>query len=469
MQTAQLNAGVARVDITPPVGLPMAGYGSRDRLSEGTLDPLTATALVLEQGPESCAIVAADLIGVSARIARAVRRRVAALCPLPPERVLVCATHTHWGPALEPEAYLAAALRESVSPAYAAGVALRLAGAVAQAWRRREPAVALAGTGEADLVAFNRRPVGPDGKVVMSLTMAPPQALAAAAEGARLAHTWRKGSRGGRRLGEPMPLLDGLRPGVTDPSVPVLRLTRPDGSPLAAVLAFASHAVCGAGPETFYHISPDWPGCARTVPERLLGCPAMVLAGPCGDQVPRVRGGDARERIGFSVGAEAVRVWELLDGPGAGPLAVARRHVRVPVRPLPTVAEAEAALAARPDPEGPGAAAERNLLDLARTFGRRRAMTCEIWAMGIGTQWGLVGLPGELFAEIGLQIRRQSPFEHTAVVELALDCPGYFPTDAARAEGGYEPTWSPAGDGAEKALVRGALAALRAAAARTRP
>ncbi|NLF19528.1 MAG: hypothetical protein GX595_20050 [Lentisphaerae bacterium] len=463
-----LHAGAMQVDITPPIGLPMAGYGGRDRVSEAIREPLQAVAIAFEQGAASGALVVGDLIGVTPEVTRAVRQRVAQLSGLAPESVLVCATHTHWGPTLEPTDYLPTHLNDSFSPEVTADLALRLAGAVVQAWNRREPAVALAGTGHADLVSFNRRPVGQDGKVVMSLTLDLAQATAASREGARLAATWGRGAGPGQRLSEPLAVLGGVRAGVTDPALPVLKLVRPDGTPIAALLSFGCHAVCGADMDTFYHYSPDWPGQARALLSSALGCPAAVLAGACGDQVPRVRRGDARQRIGRSVGAEALRVWDLLDGEGLGPLGVASRTVPVPVRDLPSVAAAEAALAAKPDPKGVGAVMERELLSLARRYEGRRHLECELWAMALGESWGLVGLPGEILAEYALQIRQRSPFEHTTVVELALDCPGYFPTDAARREGGYEPSWSPAGPGAEAALVDGAVAALQAAAERAR-
>lgn len=464
----QLKAGVMQVDITPPIGLTMSGYGARVHASEAVLEPLSAVAIALEQGEEACALVVGDLIGVKPTVTQAIRDRVAALSDLPPEKVFVCATHTHWGPTLEPTDYLPTHLNKSISPEYTANLALRMASAVVQAWDHREPAVALAGTGDADLVSFNRRPVGTDGKVVMSLSMDLAQATAASAEGARLARTWVKGGGKGERLSEPLEILGGVRAGVADPAVPVLKLVRPDGTPIAAALAFGCHAVCGADMDTFYMNSPDWPGYARAVIQQVLGCPAMVMAGACGDQVPRVRRGDARKRTGHSVGAEALRVWELLDAESIGPLGVASRIVRVPIRALPTVEAAQAALAAKDDPEGTGAVVEREILSLASKYGHLKHMECELWAMGLGDQWGLVGLPGEILDEIGLQIKQQSPFAHTAVIELALDSPGYFPTDAAREEGGYEPMWSPAGPGAEAALVEGAVAALRDAAAKMR-
>jgi hypothetical protein len=49
-----------------------------------------------------------------------------------------------------------------------------------------------------------------------------------------------------------------------------------------------------------------------------------------------------------------------------------------------------------------------------------------------------VGVPGELFVELGREIKKRSPFKHTYVVELANDYVGYIPTRAAFEEGGYE-------------------------------
>ena len=50
----------------------------------------------------------------------------------------------------------------------------------------------------------------------------------------------------------------------------------------------------------------------------------------------------------------------------------------------------------------------------------------------------IVGVPGEAFCELGMQIKKASPAKHTVVIELANDCIGYLPTAEAFKEGGYE-------------------------------
>ncbi len=450
-----------KVDITPPIGVTMAGYGARDHASEGVMDPLYAYAIALEQGDQAGAIVVGDLIGIPAPVSEAIRERVAELCDLDPGRVMACATHTHWGPELRKSNYLTEELRATVSDDYVATVARTMAGAVAQAWNNREPAVALCGTGEPDLIKFNRRPVGQDGKVAMSLRMELDQALAAAKAGAQLAATWEKGGGPGQRLSAPLDELGGLRAGVSDIRAPLLKLIRPDGSPLAAMFSFGCHPVCGADEDTFYLYSPDYPMYARRVMENMLGCPAAFVLGCAGDQVPLRRTGDARKRIGHSLGAEALRVWELIEGEGIGPLRVSSRRATLPLRHQPTVEEVEKEMGRHEDPNMTPSVAERHALMMATEYGGKQSLDFEVWSMSLGEAWGLVGLPGEILDEIGLQIQQGSPFEHTVVVSLALASVGYMPTDASIDEGGYESGWTPMGRGTEAGLVEAGIAALK--------
>src|SRR5271170_4699675 len=66
------QAGLAEIDITPPIGYRMAGYFD-ERLSTGTHDPLKAKAIVLRQGRRQVALVFCDLLGLSLNVTRAAR------------------------------------------------------------------------------------------------------------------------------------------------------------------------------------------------------------------------------------------------------------------------------------------------------------------------------------------------------------------------------------------------------------
>jgi hypothetical protein len=72
-----------------------------------------------------------------------------------------------------------------------------------------------------------------------------------------------------------------------------------------------------------------------------------------------------------------------------------------------------------------------------------------------------VGIPGELFVELGKDIKKRSPFPYTFIVELANDSIGYIPTRAAYEQGSYEPTSSRMAPGAGEAIVEKALSLLR--------
>lgn len=84
LSAAEYRAGVARVDITPPVGHEMGGYAARTHGATGTHDPLYATVLVIESGANSIALITCDLRSfVSTRLGK---------------NVLVSSSHTHSGP-----------------------------------------------------------------------------------------------------------------------------------------------------------------------------------------------------------------------------------------------------------------------------------------------------------------------------------------------------------------------------------
>src|SRR5258707_11641999 len=77
----------------------MLGYGNRVGRNAGIHDDLAAQALVLNDGAKKAAIVGVDLLALGTRIADDVRARVAARTDISPDSILVCATHTHSGPA----------------------------------------------------------------------------------------------------------------------------------------------------------------------------------------------------------------------------------------------------------------------------------------------------------------------------------------------------------------------------------
>ena len=72
-----------------------------------------------------------------------------------------------------------------------------------------------------------------------------------------------------------------------------------------------------------------------------------------------------------------------------------------------------------------------------------------------------MGLPGEVFVDLGLAIKRASPFKTTLVIELCQDAPGYIPTKKAFAEGSYETVNSRVAPGGGEKMVETAIRLLK--------
>jgi len=89
-----LAAGFARVNITPAMGTPIAGY-YKVRLAERVLDELEASVLALSMGETTLLLISVDHLGLKQRYLNPVRQRMAEATGVPAERILITATHTH--------------------------------------------------------------------------------------------------------------------------------------------------------------------------------------------------------------------------------------------------------------------------------------------------------------------------------------------------------------------------------------
>ena len=92
-----LKTGFARIDITPPLGITLAGY-FHTRYADGILDPLYASAVVFDEGEKRAALLSVDIIGFNQQMMDDVRLRVAAAVGTEKEGVYIACTHTHLGP-----------------------------------------------------------------------------------------------------------------------------------------------------------------------------------------------------------------------------------------------------------------------------------------------------------------------------------------------------------------------------------
>ncbi len=90
-----LKAGFARRVITPAKAMTLAGFDRRSQPAQGTLEDLYVTVLALQNGEAAPFLLCSfDLLGTDRTLCEKVQQAL----PLPPERVWVCATHTHAAP-----------------------------------------------------------------------------------------------------------------------------------------------------------------------------------------------------------------------------------------------------------------------------------------------------------------------------------------------------------------------------------
>jgi len=106
LSAATWKAGTAKADITPKKPIWMAGYGGRTKPSEGTLHPIWAKALALEDATgKRAVIIATDTIGLSASIYKSLKLKLAKEYKLTPDQVMFNASHTHTGPVMREGLY----------------------------------------------------------------------------------------------------------------------------------------------------------------------------------------------------------------------------------------------------------------------------------------------------------------------------------------------------------------------------
>ena len=297
-RTTMLRAGASKVNITPFLGGPMAGYSARDRGSESIHDELYAKALVLDDGGTGVALITTDLIGIHRELAAQVRGLVEASVGLGPDRVWMTGSHTHFGPAVSP----GGTEDEQADPhdrSYADVLAAKLTTAVKLAHDRLRPARLGAGATRAEGISYNRRLIRQDGKVEMSLTLPPPY--------------------------------EGLKFGPVDPEVGVLRVEgEADGESIASLINFACHPVSST--DRRYEITADYPGYAMDLIESVEGGTCLFALGCAGNIVPIQRQGRSKRQVGLSLGGCALNALQWIQTTDRVRIRAARRSIELPLR-----------------------------------------------------------------------------------------------------------------------------------------
>jgi neutral ceramidase len=376
-----LKGGTAKVDITPAIGAWLSGYGSRNKPSEGILDPLYAKALVLDDGQSKIAIVSADLLWVPLGITNEIRQQVQKKLGIPQENIMICGTHTHFAPKIDriakdwPDAAAA-----QIDESYVQVLKKKIFDSIMLAERDIKDVKLGVGKGEMTEIVYNRRTKKPDGKVAMTFN------------------------------------LPDLTFGPIDPELCLLRVDDTDGALVAAVVNYACHPVSGDPiRDKFFYMSADYPGYTARVIEQAEGGNCIFLLGTAGNINPvRLNRTHPRMQTGKALGGAALRHMQFTQPCGDVKISALKRQVSLPIKKnLP--------------PE--------RLLSVGKDA---ETQNTEIQVLRIGDVY-IVGLPGEVLVEIGLEIKAKAGIENLFVVSLANDAVGYVCPRAAYKEGGYEP------------------------------
>ena len=401
---AQLLAGAAKTVITPPVGVDLSGFGGREGPSAGVHDDLRAGALCLEAG-QTVVLMTADLVGLDQGSVEEVRESIAERTEVPAGNVMITCSHTHSGPATPCLPFLG---RPDAD--YMQTLKRKLADVAVEAWESR--ASARWGVAREEvLVGINRREMK-SGEIVL-----------------------------GRNEG-----------GTTAPYVDVLRVDGDAGRPVAIWMCHPAHGVTMGSDNLL--LSADWPGYAQCAVERIYpGSLALFAQGCAGNINSEPKGTfEIAQEQGERMGRAVEKAVDATTTESAAEVAVASETLQLPLFDPPPVAEARAAaeqFRCERDEKWDEASygwrilleglvgwadsvlelSEAGATDLTRDF--------EVQAARIG-DFGLVGLPGEVFVEYALNIDRDSPCRLTAVSAYTNGNIGYVPTAAAYPEGGYE-------------------------------
>ena len=441
-----LRAGVARRVINPPLGTRQTGFRLFGNPVQAIESDLTATALVLDDGETELVLIAIDLsiVGIDIAIrgqrpAQELRERVAEALGLPVVNVLLNTSHTHAGVAL-PDFGSDTPEQLALKRRYRDSLAVKLVEAACEAHAARRPARLGVGWGESTIGVYRRE------------------------------------TREGRDvLGE-------VPDHPIDASVGVIRVDDLEGDPIAVCFRYSCHPVT-MGPFSAV-VSSDFPGPAREVVERMLGCTAIFLQGAAGNISPRSGMGmeiDCREtkrRVGLELGGEVLNVaatirtstrrgspqpfgrvpnilgarWEPVGEAGAVELRAAERTVVLDFVELPSSAKAQSILERwrerLRDAQGRDAAdwelrvAEKYedwALLLVEAVDHPHP-TAELFVQGfrIGEGLAIAGMNAEVFFETGLEVRERSPVANTFLLGVCNGTIGYLPRAVDYPPGGWD-------------------------------
>lgn len=421
-----MKCGAYEKVITPALGLLIPGYFVK-RPAEDVIDDLYCKAIVFTQGEKTVGFAVLDILHVRADMVARIRKRFTELTGVPSDGIMVAATHTHTGQAMEHNDEFG-----TPDDMWIEITCQKCADALVLAYKRQKECVIGFGRAEEHGLAFNRRFWKKDGRV----------------------YTW-PGRCNPDNVREAAPV---------DPELDVVRIDTLDGEPIAVITNFANHLdIVGAS-----KYCADYPGEISRQIKKALGdnVISVFMNGCCGDvthidyNTSEPYSGTYYIEVGQRMAAKVLDIHKDIKTKSETELLSVSEVKTIPRR-QPTKEMYEegkrqlAEWAARDEkkeekPEDDGyekpSTGDADLMALSYakcnvSLYEEPILTesPEIQVIRIG-DIVFNGLPGELFAELGLDLKARSGFDKNINVELANGCYGYIATRHAFDEGGYEVT-----------------------------
>ena len=418
-----LQAGFARVDVTPMLGIGLAGYYV-PRQADGILDPLQINALALCCGEEKAVIMSIDHCGIVKEVLNPMRQHVCDMTGLPWEAVYIHSTHTHTGPFLNYNP------TEPLEIEYAQNVKRKFADAARLALADLKPAKMGYGIGDAPNIAFVRRFRMKDGSVRTNPGVDNPDIVA--------------------------PI------GDVDERVNVLRFDQENGKSLVLV-NFGNHPDVVGGCK----ISADWPGFVRSTVETVLDNTQCIFFNGAQGDVNHVnvhpRGGYLNDMfmdfddvargykharyLGRVVTGGVLQAYDKVKYVDVDSIRFAQKLIEVPAN-LPDPAEMAEAHRIN-DLHNAGCDSELPYSGMMLTTVVARAVRMvrlehgpdsfrmPLSAIAIGPV-AMLGIPGEPFTGIGRALKEVKGWDLVLPTCNTNAKEGYFPMMECYEEGGYE-------------------------------
>ncbi len=426
-----LTAGFSKVSISPPSGAPLAGFAARQGMCEGIHDELFSRALVLENNGKTIVFIGLDVLAVSSEFVNRVRAKIEQRTGIPENAIMIASTHTHAGPVtvktfFNPEGTL--------DPDYMNSLAQAIEDSVSEAWEKRFPARAGVGSGFVSGIGVNRRT--PDKKPI-------------------------------------------------DEEIGIIKIEDANGKLRAVFINYACHPTV-LGSDNLL-ATGDFPNFAVEKIEQAIGADsfAMFVNGTQGNisvghsselsaigVITPGRTFENAAKLGYKLANATLEALSDISTKDSCELSAAIFLVNFPLKDLPeieksaqTFRKAKEDLARLSQTEAVPEVlmkAKSQLLyaSITNFYAQETAsldghLPVELQAFRIG-ETVFLAVPAEVFVEIGLELKRRAAHK-TFIAGIANGYIGYFPTQTAYADGGYEVVSSKIAPQSESVFYREAI------------